>query len=189
MKRFLLLAAAAVVLASCGSKQYTWEDLVFDYPGLYEVKLPENDINDNPNRHLFFVEDGIDSSLDLISIEIWKQDPDELADASEPELGEFLAESAFDEITMMALEDKDFQFYEKPESVADVKVSHNSTTGQMEAHTYAKGHWNGEDLYVEANCMTFDGRYTITMYAQSKTESYLKMLTDIYRSVHLAEAK
>ena len=188
MKRFILLAAAAVVLASCGSKQYTHWDLVFDYPSLYEVKLPETDINDNPDRHLFFVEDGIDNSLDLISIDIWKEDPEELKGASEAMLGGYLAEKAFDEITTMALEDEDFLFYEKPSSVEDVKVTLNAA-GQLEAHAYAKGHWNGEPLYVETNCTTFDGRYSITMYAQSKSESYLKTLVDIYRSVHKPEAK
>ena len=189
MKRFILLAAAAVVLSACGSKQYTHWDLVFDYPALYEVKLPESDVNSNPDRHLFFVEDGLDNSLDLISIDIWKEDPEELEGASEAMLGGYLAEKAFDEISSMALEDEDYQFYEKPESVGDVTVSLNPATGQLEAHAYAKGHWNGESLYVETNCTIFDGRYSITMYAQSKSESYLKTLVDIYRSVHKPEAK
>ena len=187
MKKFLILAAAAVVLAACGSKQYTYEDLVFDYPSLYKIDLPDNDINNSPDRHLFYVEDGLENSLDLLSVEIQREEPSALANADPEILSAYLAEKAFNEINVMALKDEESTFYEKPNSVDDVTVMVNPATGLLEAHTYAKGKWKGEDLLVEANSTTFDGRFTITMFAQAQTDSYLKTLVDVYRSVHLAE--
>lgn len=187
MRKALLLAAAAVVLASCGNKQYTWEDLVFDYPSLYKLNVPE-DKDDDPDTHLFFIEDGLENSLEFIAIDIVKEDPGAIAEADPDVLAEYLSEKAFDNIKTIALDDEDYQLYDKTSSLEEVSVRTNPETGLLEAFAYAKGRWEG-DVFVEAYTTTFDGRYTISMVAQSRSESYLKTLVDIYRSVHLAEAK
>lgn len=188
MKKALLLAAAAVVLASCGNKQYTWEDLVFDYPALYKLNIPE-DKDGDPATHLFFIEDGLENSLEFIAIDIVKEDPGSIEGADEDILVEYLAEKAFDNIKTIALDDEDYQLYDKTSSLEEVSVDVNPETGLLESHAYAKGNWEGEGIFVEAYSTTFDGRYTISMVAQSQHESYLKTLIDIYRSVHVAEAK
>ena len=187
MKRFLLLAAAAVVLASCGSKQYTWEDLVFDYPSIYKLNVPE-DKDGDPDTHLFFIEDGLDNSLEFIAIDIVKEEPGAIAEADPDDLAEYLAEKTFDNIKMIALDDEDYELYDKTSSLEEVTFAPNPGSGVKEAHAYAKGRWEG-NIFVEAYATTFDGRYTISMVAQSRNESYMKTLIDIYRSVHLAETK
>ena len=187
MKKILLLAAAAVVLASCGSKQHTFEDLVFDYPSLYKLNVPE-DANEDPDQHLFFVEDGLENSLEFVAITVVKENPEALKDPDPEILAAYLAERAFDDFKTMALDDEDYTLTDYTASLKDVSVEVNPDTGLLEAHAYAKGQWNG-DIFVEAYSTTFDGRYTITMCGQSRSESYLKTLVNIYRSVHLAEAK
>ena len=187
MKKFLFLAAAAVVLASCGSKQHTFEDLVFEYPSLYKLNVPE-DANEDPDQHLFFVEDGLENSLEFVAIQVIKEDPEALKDPDPDILAEYLAEKVFDDLKTMALDDDDYQLTDYTASLEDVSVKVNPETGLLEAHAYAKGKWEG-DIFVEAYATTFDGRYTITMCGQSRSESYLKTLIGIYRSVHLAEPK
>lgn len=185
MKRILILAAAALALCACGSKQYTYEDLVFDYPSLYKVKMPTNDFNTYPDQHLFFLEDVSGSSMDLLAIEIIKEEPGSLEEADPDILSEYLAEKAFDDLKDWALDDEDFTLTEKTSSLEEVKVATNSTTGLLEAYAYAKGKWDVDDIFAEAYSTTFDGRYTISMVAISTKEVYLDLMVNVYRSVHL----
>ena len=185
MKRFLILAAATLALCACGSKQYTYEDLVFDYPSLYKVKMPTNDFNTYPDQHLFFLEDVSGSSMDLLAIEIITEEPGSLQEASQDALSEYLAEKAFDDIQEWALDDEDFNLTDKTSSLEEVQVAKNSDTGLLEAYAYAKGKWDSDDIFAAAYSTTFDGRYTISMVAISTKEIYLDLMVNVYRSVHL----
>ena len=187
MKKFLILAAATLALCACAGKQYTYEDLVFDYPSLYKVKMPTNDFNTYPDQHLFFLEDVSGSSMDLLAIEIITEEPGSLQEADPDVLSEYLAEKAFEDLKDWALDDEDFTLTDKTASQEEVQVATNSQTGLLEAHAYAKGKWDEDDIFAEAYSTTFDGRYTISMIAISHKESYLNLLVDVYRSVHLKQ--
>ena len=184
MKKLIYLAITALLLASCGSKQYKVWDLAFDYPSIFNAKTADKGINDE--HHLFFVDDGLSNSFDFLAVDIVKEDKDEVAGADEADLSAYLAESAWDMMDTV-LDDKDLVLSKKPEFPEDVTVTFNNETGAYEATVKIQGKMFDDDFYAIASSTIYKGEYTLSMLAQAKTEAYLNQLVKIYKSVHDAE--
>ena len=184
MKKLFFLAAFAAVLFSCGPKQLVMDELEFDYPSIYKVSHQDQD----DDLFTALVDDGINTSMDLIFLEVMREDPEELEGADPEILNAYLASNAYD-LYEHWLPDEEFKLTKGVENEYDVTVGEAPGSGLPEASISISGVYYDETMYGFVYSTIVDGRYRVSAYGQASSETYLKTLEDIFRSVHVKGEK
>ena len=177
MKKLFALAALALTVMACGSKQYEYEELVLDYPSIYKVSHEDVD----ESGAVLTIDDGISTSMDIIFIEIFKDDPESFEGVDDDLIAHYLIYNA-NRIQEIMRPDEDITFTKVINDEDDIEIR-TTADGSLEAFGTLEGTLLDDDFHAFVFSKIIDNHYRITAYGQASTPSYLKNLEDIYQSI------